>query len=126
MPLPRSLARLNRRFTNRVARPLAGRIPPFATIAHIGRTSGTAYRTPIMVFRRPDGFLIALTYGEKADWTRNVLAAGAAELELGGKRYAISDPRISQDPSLLQTLPLPVRTILRLIGCDEFLIVRTP
>ena len=126
MPLPKSLARLNRRFTNRVARPLTGRVPPFANIKHIGRTSGTAYRTPVMVFRRPDGFLIALTYGENTDWVRNVLVAGTALLELGGKRVSISDPRISRDPSLRQSLPLPVRTILRLIGCDKFLIVRSP
>jgi hypothetical protein len=67
MPLPRPLARLNRRLTNRVAGRVAGRLPPFAIVAHSGRRSGRTYQTPIWAFRAPDGFVVALTYGDSAD-----------------------------------------------------------
>ena len=125
MPLPMSLARTNRRITNRIARPLAGRIPPFAIIEHRGRKSGKVFRTPIMVFHKPAGFVIALTYGETADWVQNILTAGTAALEYGGRQIPVSEPHISRDPTIRQSLPFPVRSILRLIGCDQFLIVRS-
>jgi hypothetical protein len=36
----------------------------------------------VNVFRAPDGFLIALTYGLDSEWVKNVLAAGDASLRL--------------------------------------------
>ena len=87
MPFPMTLARFNRRVTNRVARRVAGRISPLANLEHRGRTSGTTYRTPVVVFREgEDGFVIALTYGPGADWVRNVLASDGCTIESGGRR----------------------------------------
>jgi hypothetical protein len=59
---PKSVARFNRAVTNRVTRLFAGQVPGFGIIIHRGRRSGRVYRTPINLFRIPDGFLIALTY----------------------------------------------------------------
>ena len=77
MPLPRSLANFNRRFTNRVSRHIAGWLPGFGIVIHTGRRSGRTYETPVNVFRRAGGFTFALTYG-RADWVQNVMAAGSA------------------------------------------------
>lgn len=114
MPFPRTLARFNRRVTNRVARRVAGRVPPLAILEHRGRLSGTTYRTPVMAFPAGDGVVIALTYGPETDWVRNVLAAGGCEMEQGGRRVRLTDPRLTHgdpDPSL----PAPVRLALRLL-----------
>ena len=85
MPLPRSIARVNRRVTNRLLGGLAQRLPGFGVVVHKGRTSGRQYRTPVNVFRRGDRYIIALTYGPNADWVRNVLADGGCTLETRGR-----------------------------------------
>jgi len=50
MPLPESVAVLNRRFTNRLTGSVADRLPGFAILIHTGRRSGTGYRTLVNVF----------------------------------------------------------------------------
>ena len=84
MPLPRSIARVNRRVTNRLLGGLAQRLPGFGVVVHTGRRSRRQYRTPVNVFRRGDRYIIALTYGSNADWVRNVLANGGCTLETRG------------------------------------------
>ena len=44
MVLPRKLARLNKRFLNRVMVQLAPRLPGLAVLHHRGRRSGRRYR----------------------------------------------------------------------------------
>jgi deazaflavin-dependent oxidoreductase (nitroreductase family) len=117
VPLPRSIAELNRRVPNHLMRPLAGRAPGFGIVLHTGRRSGKTYRTPVNVFRRPGGYTIALTYG-RGDWVRNVLAAGRAQLVLRGKTHEVRHPVVIEDPSH-DDLPLPVRTILHALGVTE-------
>src|SRR5215204_4698399 len=51
VPLPKQLARFNRVTTNRVAFPVARRVPGFAVVLHTGRRSGCSYRTPVNAFR---------------------------------------------------------------------------
>jgi hypothetical protein len=57
----RGLAVFHRTITNRVTVRFAARLPGFAIVTNLGRKSGKLYRTPVNVFREPDGFLIALT-----------------------------------------------------------------
>lgn len=125
MPLPMTLARFNRRVTNRVARRFAGRIPPLANLEHRGRTSGRAYRTPVVLFRDgEDGLVIALTYGPGTDWVRNVLAAGGCTIESGGRRVALTEPRLLHGDRGLASLPHPVRFALRLLHVEDYLLLR--
>jgi deazaflavin-dependent oxidoreductase (nitroreductase family) len=126
MPLPSRLARFNRRVTNPVTRRFAGRVPPFAIVVHRGRTSGKEYRTPIMAFRSPGGFAIALTYGPKTDWVRNITAAGTARLIYRRQQVPISEPRLVHTEEVRRLLPAPVRFVLRLARVDDFLLVRSP
>ena len=117
MPLPRSVARFNRKYWNKVARHFAGWLPGFGIVIHTGRTSGRTYETPINVFRTEDGFVIALTYG-RADWVQNVMAAGTAKIRTLRKVHEIGNPRIVSAPQHEQ-LPFLPRTVLALVDVPE-------
>ena len=120
MPLPRSIARLNRRLTNHLLGGLATRLPGFGIVIHTGRTSGRQYRTPVNVFRRGDRYIIALTYGSESDWVRNVLADGGCTLETRERTLHLSQPRLVHDERR-RVVPAPVRLILGLIDVSDFL-----
>ena len=120
MPLPRSIARANRRVTNRLLGGLATRLPGFGVVVHTGRRSRRQYRTPVNVFRRGNRYIIALTCGSNADWVRNVLADGGCTLETRGRALRLSQPRLFHDESR-RVVPAPVRLILGLINVSDFL-----
>lgn len=121
MPLPTTLARINRVLINPVVRRFAGRIAPLAIVVHRGRTSGKQYRTPILAFPAGDGFVIALTYGRNTDWERNVLDSGGCELVYRNTLHALTAPHFIRKDEAETVLPLPIRVALRLIGVDSFL-----
>jgi deazaflavin-dependent oxidoreductase (nitroreductase family) len=121
MPAPPWLGRFNRVATNRVTRPAAGRLPGFGVVIHEGRKSGRRYRTPVNVFRRPGGVVIALTYGTGAEWVRNVVAAGRAEIVTRGRSRRVVNPRIVSDAGR-SLVPAPVRPILGALRVDAFLV----
>ena len=123
MPLPRRLAKFNRVVTNRVLGPLARYLPGFAVVSHIGRRSGRTYRTPVNLFRRGDGYVIALTYGAESQWVRNVLAAGGADVETRGRHLDLTAPEVIRDPAR-SLVPKPVRVPLRLADVDEFMLLK--
>jgi|SRR5579864_7894597 len=116
----RSVAAFNLVVTNRITSRFAGRLPGFGILTHVGRKSGRVYRTPVNVFRAPEGFIIALTYGRDSEWVRNVVSAGACQLETRGVQYQLSSPTIVHDPTR-RRFPIPVRIVLRLIGTDDFM-----
>jgi deazaflavin-dependent oxidoreductase (nitroreductase family) len=115
----RQVAAFHRAVTNRIASRFANRLPGFAIVTNVGRKSGRVCRTPVNVFREPDGFLIALTYGRDSGWVRNVLAAGGCQLETRRVRYQLSAPIIVHDPTR-QRFPFFVRVVLRLIDANDF------
>src|SRR5215471_14864176 len=88
----RWLAKINIAFTNRITSLFAGWFPGFGILTHVRRKSGRVYRTPVNVFRAPNGFVIALTYSSQSEWVKNVLAVGACELKTRGKTYQLSAP----------------------------------
>jgi deazaflavin-dependent oxidoreductase (nitroreductase family) len=116
----RQLAAFHRAITNQILSPFASRLPGFAIVTNVGRRSGKVYRTPVNVFRRADGFLIALTYGKDSGWVMNVLAAGGCELETRRVLYQCSAPIIVHDTTR-RRFPLPVRIVLGLINANDFL-----
>jgi deazaflavin-dependent oxidoreductase (nitroreductase family) len=115
---PRRVARFNRVASNHVLGPLARVLPGFGIVIHRGRRSGREYRTPVNVFKTPDGYVVALTYGV-GDWARNVLAAGGCELESRHHRIRLTDPRLVSDPSR-HAVPAAIRPVLAAIGVTEF------
>jgi 4-carboxymuconolactone decarboxylase len=120
LPAPRRIARFNRRFTNRLFLKVAGYLPGFAIVNHVGRKSGRTYRTPINAFRTDSGYIIALTYGSESDWVKNVLAAGSCELQTRRRRVRLFDPRINTDRNK-GWAPLPVKLILDFIDAPEYM-----
>jgi deazaflavin-dependent oxidoreductase (nitroreductase family) len=118
VPLPKRLAKFNLVVTNRVLGPAARRLPGFAIVHHVGRRSGRRFTTPVNLFRHGDEFVIALTYGADSQWVRNVLAAGAFEVETRGRRIRLVNPVIVHDRSLV---PGGVRQILGAVRVGEFL-----
>jgi hypothetical protein len=78
------VAAFNLTLTNRITSRFAARLPGFGIFTHVGRKSGKVDRTPVNVFRAPEGFLIALTYGRDSEWVKNVSAAEGASLRLAG------------------------------------------
>jgi hypothetical protein len=89
------------RFTRDVMNPIqmksAGKPGAYAGIVrNRGRSSGRIYETPIVAVEVPGEreFLIALPYGTQANWVRNVLAAGSAELVHDGRVHAVDRPEI--------------------------------
>ncbi len=120
----RWVAAFNLAVTNRITSRFAARLPGFGIITHVGRKSGRVYRTPVNVFRAPEGFLVALTYGRESEWVMNVVAAGGCHLETRGVRYHLSAPTIMRDPTR-RRFPIPVRIVLRLIGANDFMQLST-
>jgi deazaflavin-dependent oxidoreductase (nitroreductase family) len=122
--LPHWLARLNLRFSNAFMRPIAARLPWFGVLEHVGRTSGTIRRTALMAFRRrPDRWVIALTYGTDAQWLRNVIAADGGRLQSRGRWVRVTGPRRFRDASR-SSVPWLVRPMLALLRVSEFVEMR--
>jgi len=63
-------------------------------IRHTGRHTGRSYETPIVVVAHDDYFLIALPYGDRTDWMKNVLASGSATIVTRGESYEVDQPRV--------------------------------
>lgn len=91
--LPRRLARFNRLFTNPIQGVYAWALPPWAVIVHRGRRTGRLYRTPVLAVKRERTLMIAVMYGERSDWVRNVLAGGGRVVR-GGRTYELAQPRL--------------------------------
>jgi deazaflavin-dependent oxidoreductase (nitroreductase family) len=106
-----------------IFRHVAGRLPWFAIVTHVGRRSGRVYRTPVNLFRADDRYVIALTYGSDSQWVRNVLAAGDCEVETRRERIHLAEPEIVHDPQRV-LVPTPVRRILRLVNVSDVMVLR--
>jgi hypothetical protein len=65
-----------------------------ATLEHIGRTSGTAYFTPVHPTLRDDTLLIPAPLGAGSQWARNVEHAGRARLQLHDRLYELDRPEL--------------------------------
>lgn len=84
-------------------------------IEHRGRKSGTPYRTVVRAFCKGPRLAIMLGHG-KADWVRNVLAAGEADVQLFRRDVHVSNPRIVPVGGDTGGLPLITRVGARWVG----------
>ena len=118
MHLPRLLARVNRRVVNPIQRRYAGVIPGHGIVEHSGRRSGRAYRTPVLVFRAPEGFSMIIGYGLRSDWVQNLLAADGGALQHRRHRYTLSKPRVLYGDEAYQALPGALRIFAKLFQVE--------
>jgi deazaflavin-dependent oxidoreductase (nitroreductase family) len=113
------VTRFNKAVANKVLIHLAGH-GPFVELEHVGRRSGKVYRIPLMAFRHGEAVTLALTYGRKVDWYRNVVAAGGCRIRMGRELLTLGAPRrISPDEGLAR-MPAFARPILRANGVQDF------
>ena len=87
------------RLFTRAMRPLALRSAGTAgsstsVVRHVGRRSGRMYQTPVIAVKHDDSFLIALPYGKRTDWLKNVLDSGSAAIVANGHTYEVDRPEV--------------------------------
>src|SRR5215469_718364 len=87
------------RLFTRAMRPLALRSAgkegsSTSVIRHVGRRSGRTYETPVIAVQHDDSFLIALPYGVRTDWLKNVLGQGSATIVNNGQKYEVDRPAV--------------------------------
>jgi deazaflavin-dependent oxidoreductase (nitroreductase family) len=114
--------RLNRSLTNpRVMRTAGTDATQTSVIQHTGRTSGRVYETPVDTIPAKSGFLIALPYGTRADWVRNVLASGSATVVTRGERVDVDRPSLVATADVEGQIPAKTLRTLRLFGVNQCL-----
>ena len=87
------------RLFTRAMRPLALRSAgeegsSTSVVRHVGRRSGRTYETPVIAVQHDDSFLIALPYGKRTDWLKNVLDRGLATIVTNGHTYEVDRPEV--------------------------------
>lgn len=109
MPMPLWWGQINKRVFN----PRALQGGKWKVLTHVGRKSGTTYRTPLDALEVDGSFLFILVYGSRSDWVRNTFAAGSATLETGDEVVELTAPRLVASevarPLLSGSVALPPR-----------------
>jgi deazaflavin-dependent oxidoreductase (nitroreductase family) len=124
-PVQNAIRRTNRKVLNPRQLRRAGKPGAWASVVrHVGRSSGTAYRTPVVTVPTPDGFVIALPYGPGVDWARNVIAAGSATIEHDGRTIRVDAPAVVSAAEANPFFPPGAQRTHRLYGVDDFLLLR--
>jgi deazaflavin-dependent oxidoreductase (nitroreductase family) len=100
------------KYINPVAVPIARFTPGITVIRHRGRTSGRNLQTAVSAYRKGHTVAIMLAHG-KTNWVKNVLAAGEADILLGGRDVHLVNPRIVEAGNRDPSLPLMARIAAR-------------
>jgi deazaflavin-dependent oxidoreductase (nitroreductase family) len=122
----RSAFRLGTRLFNPLLRRLAGTraLPLFGVIHHRGRRSGRPYATPVAVAPTADGFIVPLTFGQGADWFRNVRAAGGCMIRWKGADYPVVEPEVVDFQTGRSAITPLERRLLPVFGIRQFVHLR--
>jgi deazaflavin-dependent oxidoreductase (nitroreductase family) len=87
----------------------------------VGRRSGKAYETPIIVMPINGGFVVTLTYGPNVDWYKNIKAAGEFKLLWHNQEYHIAHMEPLDTQTALAAFSQPFRFILKVRNERDFL-----
>ena len=117
MPMPLWFGHVNKRVFN--PRELKRGVRP--VITHIGRRSGTTYRTPMEATPVDSGYIFVLMYGSASDWVQNVLAADSASLRIAGQEIELVSPRVVDEDAAWQLLPSTKKRPPGFLNVDEYL-----
>jgi deazaflavin-dependent oxidoreductase (nitroreductase family) len=121
-PVVNTVRRMNRSLTNpRVMRTAGNAGTQTSVIEHVGRRSGRTYETPVELIETTTRLLIALPYGARTDWLRNVLASGSAAVITGGKRIEVGSPAVVATADVADLIPGRTMRTLRLFGVSQCL-----
>lgn len=124
-PVLTAIRRLNRRVLNPRQLRQAGQPGTWASVVqHVGRRTGTPYRTPVVAVPTAEGFAIVLPYGPGTDWARNVVAAGSATLQHDGRTVAVDQPTVVPIAEVDHLFERSERRQHRAFGLREALLLR--
>ena len=112
MKFPPWLEQFQIKYINPVAVPIARFTPGVTVIRHRGRKSGRDLATAVSAYRKGRSVAIMLAHG-KTNWVKNVLAAGAADIRVGGRDVHLINPRIVEAGTRDPSLPLMARIAAR-------------
>ena len=115
------------RVVNPLVLKLAGTrlLPLYGVIEHRGRRSGKVYRTPVVVRRTSDGFIVPMPWGERTDWYRNVRAAGECVIRWKGRAYSLVQPELMEGPTAVRaSFSAFERAISTRLGINQYLHLR--
>jgi deazaflavin-dependent oxidoreductase (nitroreductase family) len=114
------------RLLSPLSRPMAGRrfFPMWAVLRHRGRRSGHEYSIPVAVRVTADGVFIALPFGERTQWARNVIAARGCTLRWRARDFAMTSPRVIGTDEAANAFHPIQRWILRTAGVKRFIRLR--
>ena len=118
-PLMEAIRRLSRSMNSKQIETAGQPGADAAILRHVGRSSGTAYATPLAIEPTEDGFVIALVYGERTQWLKNVLAAGSAEVVKEGQTYPVDRPTVVPLAELDDYFGPNDRRVSSLIGVQD-------
>lgn len=121
-PVVDTLRRMNRSVTNpRVMRTAGTSGTQTSVIEHVGRRSGKTYGTPVDIIETATRLLIALPYGSRTDWLRNVLDAGSATVVTRGERIRVGRPAVVATDEVADLIPGRTMRTLKLFGVSQCL-----
>ncbi len=117
MPVPMWVAKVNKRVFN----PSELRRGVRPVLTHVGRSSGKTYRTPLDAHPVDGGYIFIVMYGSASDWVQNVLAAGAATLEIDGDEFELVSPRLVSKEDAWQLLSATTKAPPAFLRVTEYL-----
>lgn len=116
---------LSKRFMNPSQMRTAGTPGAYAgIIRHRGRVSGAAYETPVGIVADGDGFLVALPYGTRTQWLRNVLATGSATVVHEGRTHRADAPTLVPMASVADRFSKTDQGLFRWLRVEDCLRLR--
>lgn len=92
-----------------------------SVVCHVGRHSGRSFKTPVVVVEHDGSFLIALPYGKRTDWMKNVLASGTATVVTHGEAHDVDKPQVISMTDATQYFRPKEQKLHRRFGVDTCL-----
>jgi deazaflavin-dependent oxidoreductase (nitroreductase family) len=116
------LLRAISRATAPISRPLAGHrfLPLWAVLRHRGRRTGREYAVPVAIRATEEAFVIAIPFGERTQWVRNVVEAGGCTIRWQAAEHPATAPSIIGYEEAAPAFSPMQRWILRRAGVSRF------
>lgn len=111
------------RLSEPIGRLMARLFPLWAIVHYRGRRTGRELSTPVQVRATAGEFVIALPWGSKTQWVRNVEAAGGCTVSWRGTDHLVDSPRVLRLDEATAFRGWE-RAALRVVRIDEFLSLR--
>jgi hypothetical protein len=108
-----------------LSRPLAGTrwFRLYGIVRHTGRRSGRGYAVPVVVRPVADGFVIPVPF-ERAEWVRNVLAAGGCTVRWNGTEHLMVEPVVVGRSTAAPAFNRVQRALLGRFGIERYVRLR--